>query len=191
MIEQNYTGYLLAVHPRRRDPLLTKGVMLIVEHDETGAIGLQINKAFANDLSFQTVMNNVGMHTAEDHPLYNGGPTHSNRINIIHSLDWYSSHTTKLNNHIGVSYDLSILTAIAANEGPAQFRVVAGCVQFGPGQLDNEMIKLPQIDVSWSWNAVKATPEHIFECDGIDQWHRTTMDAGKIQIAKWFNHVQD
>jgi putative transcriptional regulator len=191
MIEQNYTGYLLAVHPRRRDPLLTKGVMLIIEHDETGAVGLQINKPFVNDLSFETVMNNVGLHAPEDHPLYNGGPTHSNRINVIHSLDWYSNHTVKLSEKIGVSYDLSILTAIAANEGPAQFRVVAGCVHFGPGQLDNEMGKLPQIDVSWSWNAVKAKPERIFDSDGIDQWHQITTDAGKQQISKWFSPVRD
>lgn len=186
MIEQNYTGYLLGAHPRRRDPLLNKGVMLVLEHDETGAIGLQINKPFVNDLSFETVMNNVGLHAPDDQPLYNGGPTHSNRIHVIHSLDWYSNHTVKLTEQIGVSHDLSILAAIAANEGPSQFRVVAGYTVWQPGYLDGEVSGEEPWDVTASWSFVKAEPETVFQIDGVDQWHRIIMDSSKLQIANWF-----
>ena len=83
MIEQNYRGYLLAAHPKRPDPYLRKGVMLVLDHDNAGAIGLQINKPFSSNVSFDTVMQNVGLPTAVDQPLYNGGPESTNRIHVI------------------------------------------------------------------------------------------------------------
>jgi putative transcriptional regulator len=138
MIEQNYQGYLLAAHPKRQDPILRRGVMLILDHDQTGAIGLQINKPFTNEVSFQTVMKNVGLSVDQDQPLYNGGIESTNRIHVIHSLDWYSPTTVKVTDYIGVSNDISVLTAISNNEGPDYFRVCAGFTRWMPRHLEGE-----------------------------------------------------
>jgi putative transcriptional regulator len=186
MIEQNYRGYLLAAHPRRQEPILRKGVLLILDHDATGAIGLQINKPFTNDITFQTVMQNVGLHTDQDQPLYNGGQESTNRIHVIHSLDWYTSNTTKVTNRIGVSHDVSVLAAISKGEGPEHFRVVAGFTRWLPGHIEGEVAgKEPWH--SWSsWSYAPAEVETVFGSDDIDQWHKVIAESGRLQIANWF-----
>ena len=186
MIEQNYKGHLLAAHPRRHDPILRRGVMLILDHDSTGAIGLQINKPFTNDITFETVMQNVGMKLTEDQPLYNGGPEGTNRIHVIHTMDWHSPSTVRVNDKIGVSHDLSVLAAISQHEGPEYFRVCAGFTRWLPGHLEGEVLGETPWSINHSWSSKVADAETLFGLDDIDQWHKVIDDSSKIQIANWF-----
>lgn len=186
MIEQNYKGFLLASHPKRQDQFFNRSVVLVVDHEPNGAIGLQINKSYENDLTFETVMNNVGLPCSIDHPLYIGGPEHTNRIHVVHSLDWFSPTTIKINNKIGVSNDVSVLAAISKNEGPEFFRAVAGFTRWIAGHLEGEVLGEHPWNISHTWNFIPATVEHVFAEDTVDQWHNVTVDAGKFQIATWF-----
>jgi putative transcriptional regulator len=186
MIEQNYQGYLLAAHPKRQDPILRRGVMLILDHDQTGAIGLQINKPFTNEVSFQTVMKNVGLSVDQDQPLYNGGIESTNRIHVIHSLDWYSPTTVKVTDYIGVSNDISVLTAISNNEGPDYFRVCAGFTRWMPRHLEGEVVGEEPWTINQSWSFIPATLESVFTLDDIDQWHKVIGESSRQQVASWF-----
>ena len=186
MIIQNYKGYLLAAHPKRQESMLKMGVLLILDHDINGAIGLQINKPFTNDITFETVMQNIGLSCPDDRPLYLGGPEAQNRIHIIHSLDWYSAGTTKINEQIGVSHDVSILAAISKNEGPENFRAVAGFVRWAPGQLESEITAETPWEIHQSWSFVPATLETVFEKEGTDQWRQNIAESSKLQVSSWF-----
>jgi putative transcriptional regulator len=186
MIEQNYRGYILASHPRRQDPILRRSAVLIIDHDSTGAIGLQINKSFTNDISFKTVMQNVGLDIGQDQPLYSGGQESSNRIHVIHSLDWYSPNTVKISDTIGVSHDVSVLAAISANDGPEYFRVVAGLTRWRPGHLEGEIKGQSPWSIDQSWSHAPATLETVFGLDDIEQWHTVIEESSRIQIASWF-----
>jgi putative transcriptional regulator len=186
MIEQTYRGYLLAAHPKRPDPLLRRGVMLILDHDKSGAIGLQINKPFSHDVSFDTVMQNMGLSTDQDQPLYNGGPEATNRIHVIHSLDWYSPSTVKVTDEIGVSNDISVLAAISNNEGPEYFRVVAGYTKWLPGHLKGEIQGEDPWNLYHSWTFIPAEIDILFGLDDIDQWHKIIAESGRMQVNTWF-----
>jgi putative transcriptional regulator len=186
MIEQHYKGYLLASHPRRQDPVLHRGVLLIMDHDPSGAIGLQINKPFINDITFQTVMQNVGLHCDQDQPLYTGGSESNNRIHVIHSLDWSTSNTTKVTDTIGISHDISVLTAISENEGPDFFRVVAGYTRWTAGHLEGEISGEEPWHATHSWSYMPADIESVFGNDGIDQWKNTISYSSQLQVSSWF-----
>jgi putative AlgH/UPF0301 family transcriptional regulator len=41
---ENYQGHLLAAHPKRKQGFLSHGVILVIDQDHTGSLGLQINK---------------------------------------------------------------------------------------------------------------------------------------------------
>ena len=185
MIDQKFKGYVLAAHPRRQEPVLRRGVILVIDHDDTGAIGLQINKPFTNDITFATVMHNVGLTTDIDQPLYNGGPESSNRIHVIHSLDWYSPTTIKVTDTIGVSNDVSVLTAISENEGPEHFRVVAGFARWLPKHLDGEIAGTDPWHITQSWSYAPADLETVFSGDDIDQWHTVIDKSSRLQTATW------
>jgi putative transcriptional regulator len=186
MIEQNYQGYLLASHPRRLDALLRRSVVLVLDHDKTGAIGLQINNPFTNDVTFRTVMENVNMSVSIDQPLYNGGQESINRIHVVHSLDWYSPTTSKITDKIGVSNDLSVLAAISQNEGPEYYRVCAGFTKWSPQHLEGELIGQSPWTVNHSWSFAPATYENVFGADDIDQWHSVIDESNRLQISSWF-----
>jgi putative AlgH/UPF0301 family transcriptional regulator len=160
--------------------------MLILDHDSTGAIGLQINKPFSNEVSFDIVMQNVGLHTDRDQPLYNGGPEATNRIHVIHSMDWFSPTTIKLSDTIGVSNDMSILAAISENQGPENFRVVAGYTKWLPGHLEGELAGEAPWSINHIWTFMPPDAEILFGLDDIDQWHKIIAESGRLQIANWF-----
>jgi putative transcriptional regulator len=186
MIEQSYRGYLLAAHPKRPEPLLRRSVMLILDHDSTGAIGLQINKPYT-DITFDTVMNNVGLANPQgDQPLYNGGLEGTNRIHVIHSLDWFSPNTIKLTERVGVSNDMSVLAALSQGEGPEYFRVVAGFTKWLPKHLTGEILGEEPWNINHTWTFIPADLEILFNMDDTDQWHRIITESGKLQISSWF-----
>jgi len=108
MYEQNYAGFLLAAHPKRTDTALRRSAILVIDHDNAGAIGLQINRPYTNNVTVDSVMRNIGLNIEGDQPLYIGGSESTNRIHIIHTLDWFSPTTNKLTEQIGISSDISV-----------------------------------------------------------------------------------
>jgi hypothetical protein len=186
MIEQNYTGYLLASHPKRVDASLRRSTILIIDHDASGAIGLQINKQFISNISLNSVMQNVGLISSNDQPLFNGGSESSNRIHIIHTLDWFSPTTNRLNESIGISSDISVLTAISKDEGPSQLRAVAGFTRWLPGHLEGEILGESPWNINQSWSFITANSETLFGYTDIDQWHKVITDSSRQQVANWF-----
>jgi putative AlgH/UPF0301 family transcriptional regulator len=183
----NLKGHLLSAHPRRSDNPLKKGVLLVIDQDLTGSVGLQINKPMTNHPNLVTVMQSLGINYSEDIPIYFGGTENANRIIVVHSNDWSSPGTTKITEDISISNDVSVLTAIAANQGPSKFRAVAGYTRWLPGHLESEIDgELPYNDISRSWIHIPASSELIFGSSGIDQWHYVLEQSAKAQIATWF-----
>lgn len=186
MIEQNYQGYILAAHPRREETLLRRGTILVMDHDSSGAIGLQLNKPYTSSVSLNTVMQNVGLTIDNDQPLYNGGPESTNRIHIVHTMDWSSPTTNKITDHIGVSSDISVLAAIHQGSGPNHYRAVAGFTRWLPGHLEGEIIGEDPWTINHSWSFIPAVPEVVFGLTDVDQWHKVISDSSRHQIANWF-----
>jgi putative AlgH/UPF0301 family transcriptional regulator len=188
MIEmETYRGQLLGAHPRRRESLLRGGVVLVVDHDAGGSIGLQINRAIATGISIGSVMNNMGLSIAVDQPLYVGGTENTNRIIIVHTMDWSTDSTVQVTDNIGYSNDISVLSAISSGEGPEQFRAVAGFMRWPAGQLEREIAG----EVAWgavesSWSLVPATCELVFDLDDQEQWRTVLETHARQQIAIWF-----
>lgn len=186
MYEQNYTGFLIASHPKRSDSNLRRSAILIIDHDTSGVIGLQINRPYTNNVTVDSVMRNIGLNIDNDQLLYNGGTESINRIHIIHTLDWFSPTTNKLTEQIGISSDLSVLTAISKQEGPKEFRAIAGFTRWLPGQLEGEILGEAPWNINQSWSFIRGEPELVFGYTDIDQWHRVIADSSKQQVASWF-----
>lgn len=183
---ESYKGFLIAAHPKRAEPSLRKGVILIIDQDHTGSIGLQINKPLESNTTLGSVMTGLGMSLDKDQPLYFGGTENTNRIIVLHTLDWRTSSTTELGENIGISNDISVLSAISANSGPAQYRAIAGYTRWMPGNLEAEIEMIPPFnEVSRSWSYLKADVDLCFDSSGSTQWHHILEESARIQIASW------
>jgi len=184
---ENYKGYLIAAHPKRHDNVLKKGVVLVIDHDHSGCIGLQINKPLENSTTLGSVMHGLGLHLDKDEPVYFGGPEHTNRIIVVHTLDWSSATTQKLGENFGISSDISVLAALSEKKGPLQFRAIAGYSRWLPGHLEGEVDMIhPWNDITLSWSMIEGNIESIFSVNGYDQWHHVIEESAKQQIETWF-----
>jgi putative transcriptional regulator len=184
---ENYQGHLLAAHPKRSKGFLSHGVVLVIDQDHTGSLGLQINKQMTSGSTLASVMSNMDLTLDIDQPLYMGGSENTNRIMMLHSLDWTSPTTTAINDCLGLSNDVSVLAAIAAGEGPQHYRAIAGFLKWPPGHLEGEISgDAPWHDLAHSWSTVPADLDLVFGLDGQEQWHHVIESHARLQIASWF-----
>lgn len=183
---QNYTGCLLAAHPKRREQDLERAVMLVVEHDIQGARAHRINYRLHNGMDLQHVMNGLGISYSGDEPIYKGGQDRYNRLFVIHTLDWFTASTIRLGENLGVSYDSSVLAAISRSEGPEQFRVVAGQHTWQTGFIEGEMTGKHPWKTHHNWSVIEATPELVFDLDSDEQWLAVIHQSSQIEVSKFF-----
>lgn len=189
MIRTNYTGCLLAAHPKRSHETFQKSVMLIVEHDTDGALGHRIDQQFYNGLDLATVMSNLGIAYTGNEPIYKGGPDGTNRLQVVHTLDWANSRTQQIGPGVGISYEASILKDIARDRGPRLFRVIAGYTKWLPGHLEGEVGGQHPWRIEHTWSITDSTESLIFDYEGKEQWKAVIDQTSSTEINKWFNHA--
>lgn len=186
----DYTGYLLAAHPLRQEANLRQGVIFVVDHCvQHGTFGLQINKPLTNGINFIGIMNQLGFPTDnidQDIPVYYGGTQNQTRIYVLHSDDWSNSNTIQYGSKINLTNDLSVLSAISKNQGPKSFRAIAGNCLWAQNELESQINNLNDTQGYESWSYTVSNKSLVFEKEGRDQWNSTLLNAGKLQVNKWF-----
>ena len=185
MLNPTYQGRLLAAHPNNPKDSLHKSVILVVNHSELMSIGLQLNRP-VTDLTLQTVAETIGIWYEGDDVVYSGGNVGPNKIHVVHSMDWHSKTTVRLNDEIGVTNDISVLMALSRNEGPEFFRACAGYRFWDMGMLDKEIQARGTDHAERQWETAPATIENIFCYHGAGQWSNTVNTSVASQINNWF-----
>lgn len=180
----NYRGQLLAAHPKRPHDYLKESVVIVVDSQELGSWGLQINWPHRGPISLSSILENQGMWTDSDCEVYYGGQYNLTRCFLLHSLDWNSSTTIPITENLGITGDLSILAAIVGDQGPEKFRPIIGCHRWGANELQQEISGQSGIDNSWIIQA--ATPELVFDYQGQDQWTAVIAEYQIRAIDKYF-----
>jgi putative transcriptional regulator len=124
--------------PNLKDPNFSETVVLMLEHNAEGAVGLVINRPFPG--SPQVVCAGLGIEWNEDTrgEIRIGGPVRTQAGCIVHPPAWEFPDTQIITAHIAVSTSREALTElIKSNDCP--FRLLLGYAGWGPGQLEREM----------------------------------------------------
>jgi putative transcriptional regulator len=184
--KKKYTGQLLIANPGNPKDELDQSVMLIVTHTDTTGVGLQINNPHV-DLTLDRISENLGIDLSNSAPVYYGGNISQNKIHIIHSLDWQGLTTVKLTNEIGITNDISVLTAMARGEGPRHFRACSGYWLWEDGRLDQQLDpNTSSSRESHKWEVAPATISNVFKTSPSKQWDRAIEEAVKHKTAALF-----
>ena len=161
-------NYFLVATKKMRDPRFKNTVIIMLENNEKGALGLVINKPLSliplssliyksrDATNKQKELYNVKI------PVYWGGPVNENKILILHSQE-YKNETTINFKNISISSDYNILFEIANNKGPKKNLVIVGISSWGEGQLEGEMEKE-------GWTLSEINLNLIFEMDNSEKW---------------------
>lgn len=178
-------GKILVAPPKHLEGHFSKTIVLIAQHSLSGAWGVVVNKQ-ARTVNMQNIMNAAGIEYNGKEEIYVGGPVEPTRVQVVHSLDWHSQSTLRITDQIGITGDLSVLAAIAANDGPKFYRAGVGLAVWSAGQLDGEMSGKEPWTKGHQWLTTDANIELCLTGAGEEQWQRAIDDCINHQIANFF-----
>lgn len=178
-------GKLLVAPPKNQEGHFSKSIVLIAQHSESGAWGVVVNK-LSNTVSMQTIMKAAGIESNFDGKVYVGGPIEHTRVQIVHSLDWFNSNTLQITDDIGITGDISILSAIAGGQGPDFFRAGVGLAIWSTGQLEGELSGKSPWTSDNQWLITDSSIEHCLTSNGETQWQRAINECVNRRIATLF-----
>lgn len=172
-------GKFLIALPGMGDPRFSQAVIYVCSHDESGAMGLMINKfhgrSVEGPISISDLLEQAGIegdvHVA-DTPVINGGPVDIQRGFVLHSPDYFNEDASlKLSDTLTLTSTRDVLEALVTDESPEQAVLAVGYSGWGPGQLEDEL-------VNNAWITVDANEALIFDPDMDSKWNKALKELG-------------
>lgn len=133
-------GHFLISMPHMDDPNFAQTVIYICEHNESGAMGIVVNRPIEMDLGQLLQHLEFSYNSDLTDLIYAGGPVQNDRGFILHrhtTNEWDSCYN--ITDELTLTTSMDILKAISENSGPEQFLVALGYAGWGPGQLEQEL----------------------------------------------------
>lgn len=158
-------GQFLIAARSLRDPNFFKTVVLIVEHDQNGAMGVVINRPSA-----VTVKKALAQHfelPETNNMVYVGGPVEPRGLFILHDTGSLNDDPLPVVPGVYVGNGPNVFEQIVGSliEGQTNitFRIFSGCSGWAPGQLEGELER-------GDWYTNTAVAEDVFEADPYQIW---------------------
>lgn len=161
------TGQLLIAMPAMDDPNFAHSVILLCAHTHEGAMGIVLNQPLAKP-SFDALLAQLDVlpvPPARQIQLCQGGPVDHGRGFVLHTSDWVSDGSLRVDDRLALTASLDVLQEIAQGGGPQRGLLALGYSSWGPGQLDREM----QDNV---WLSAPALLDLLFDEDHETKWRR-------------------
>ena len=150
-----------------------KSVVLIVNHDSHGSIGVMINRV-VSAVTISMVFKSLQIDCPDllgKKPLYFGGPVESQNGLILHTGDYQQDILMKVNDNLMISSNTNILKNIATGEGPANCLFLLGYSGWKNGQLESEIR-------NGQWIVTDLCSELIFLKDNHTKYKQALASAG-------------
>ncbi|MFQ5523326.1 MAG: YqgE/AlgH family protein [Acidimicrobiia bacterium] len=152
-MEESLAGKLLVATPRLVDPNFYRTVILLLQHDEEGAVGVVLNRVTTETVA-EHLPDWAGRATPPGY-IHWGGPVEPDvAIGISLTPDGMPTNVP----------GLSLIDLSEVPEKGPSVRVYSGYSGWSPGQLEAEIH-------AGSWYVVQAAPDDPFD-DPADQWRR-------------------
>jgi putative transcriptional regulator len=148
---QSLKGHLLVASPKLRDPNFFHAVILMVQHDEKGSLGLVLNRP--TDLSVRHAWKKLSQTPCEiEGHLHQGGPCES-MLMALHT----DVEASDLEVFEGVQFSTTkdAIEHLVA-QGAGQVRLYVGYAGWSAGQLEGELAE-------GAWLTIPATEARVFD----------------------------
>lgn len=133
-----YNGCILIANPFLADDDFGRSVVLILEHNEEGSMGVILNSQFPSDYTIDTVIK--GMESAPKLPVFKGGPVHRMALFFLHTIPGLKG-SRRILDGLYVNGDLDYLKNYILEGNPTAgiLRSYAGYCRWSAGQLEEEL----------------------------------------------------
>ncbi len=177
-------GKLLVAAPSMPDGYFAHSVVYMLQHDETGAMGVVVNIPMGV-LPFVNIFEGLGIEPGIDDGLadnpvrvYSGGPVDAAQGFILHSDEYLDGqdpdHTVIGAGGLALSMSIEMVRDIAAGMGPEHSLLLFGYAGWGPGQLEREIGRE-------DWVSVPADDSLVFDSNDGTKWRRA-MDRLELDL---------
>lgn len=177
----NLIGNLLIAPPAVKGNFWYKTVIMVTEHHAQGSVGIVLNKR--SQMSVVEFANQLGFDLDVPGFMYLGGPVNVKSLSFLHTNDWVSKNTHRINDEFSISSADDILPRLAVGDTPSQWRMFLGLCGWSPGQLLGEVRGQAPWKLDTSWCTANADLDIVFGSDNKDQWC-SALDQSGLQFAQ-------
>jgi putative transcriptional regulator len=161
------TGQLLIASPTMGDPRFLQTVILMVQHDRNGALGIVINRPLG-DRPLALLLEALG----EKDPsvagavrIFAGGPVQPDIGFVLHSTDYHRPDTVDIDSRVAMTSSREVLRDIGNKRGPNKSLIAFGYAGWAPGQLEAEL-------AHGFWYTTPQDANLVFDEDRDGLWDR-------------------
>ena len=154
------TGRLLVALPVLDDPNFERTVVLVIEHDEDGALGLVLNRPTSTPI--EDVLAGWDLLAAAPANLYGGGPVEPRAVVGLAVARPDATSGVAITGRIR-TVDPTVDPVTLAGE-VERARIFAGYAGWSPGQLEDELEQ-------GAWLVVDAVPGDVVSARPGELWH--------------------
>jgi len=172
---ESLTGRLLVATPALRDPNFERTVVLLVAHEDGGALGVVLNRA--TEVPVSEVLGGWGGLAGEPAVVFEGGPVQPEAAICLARTRPGVEELNGFNRVSGAvgTVDLSG-DPDTLRDGVMGVRVFAGYAGWSPGQLEREI-------AGGSWFVFDALPGDAFASRPDDLWPMVLRRQGGLMAA--------
>jgi putative transcriptional regulator len=167
-------GKLLVASPQITEAVFSHTVILIVQHNDQGALGIVINQPF-EEKSIAELLDDLGKKDAGAEgkvEVFAGGPMEPGVGFIVHSIDYHRAETQAIDSHIALTASVEVLRDMGHGKGPKKSLVAFGYAGWGPGQLEVELAR-------HDWLTIPEDPALLFDDDRKKVWDDAMARMGQ------------
>ena len=165
--------HFLIAMPAMDDPNFARGVTLICQHDEHGAMGVIINRE--SDFTLGEVLKQMDIPTQNpllgDQRVLQGGPVQTDRGFVLHDDPRPWNSTLRFGQGLALTTSRDILVAMAGGEGPERQLITLGYAGWTAGQLEEEI-------AANAWLTVPADNAIVFGTPVAERWRAAALSIG-------------
>lgn len=161
-MNDNVAGRLLVATPLIVGPPFERSVVLVVEHDASGAVGVVVN--LATEVPVEEVLPSFPLHLVEPATVFVGGPVATDTAVVVASSE--RGPFTLAAPGVGVG----VVDIDDPPEDATGARVFAGYSGWSAGQLEAELAE-------GSWWVLPASVDDVFDPDVGSLWERIVSRA--------------
>ncbi len=175
-------GKILVTPHDAPDPLFAESVIVLVRYNETGALGLMVNKRSTVPVS--RALRGVTGAAKHSDPVFVGGPVELDTIFALARAPVRPEGAAEVFGNIHfISSRAALEKALSGATNPSGLRIYAGYCGWGPHQLENEM-RLG------GWYIFDRNEDLTFDADPATLWPRLEKKTGGV-LARAFPDPRD
>ena len=170
-------GRLVVASENMGDPRFRNTVILMVEHNAGGAMGLIVNVPLGA-IPVAPLFERLGLAppavasgAAGEIAVYYGGPVESERGFLLHSTDVVVDGSILVGEGVAMTAEAEMMDKIGRGEGPELSLFAFGYSGWGPQQLESEFARD-------AWFTIPFDPALVFAADPARSWERAAARRG-------------